>query len=76
MGTSIIKHDRVRVGEPCPARQQGAKPGASAAARPAKKAELVRHDGEVRAIEVTCACGEVTLVEVEYEPAGASEVRP
>ena len=76
MGTSIIKHDRVRVGEPCAARPQAAKPGAPATARPAKRVELVRHDGEVRAIEVTCACGEVTLVEVEYEPARAPEARP
>lgn len=72
MGASIIKHDRVRFGEASPARAQAAKPGAPSAARPAKKVELVRHEGEVRAIEVTCACGEVTLVEVEYEAQGAA----
>lgn len=40
----------------------------------AKAARVVRIDGEARAIEITCSCGETTLVELEYgEPSPAPQ---
>jgi len=35
----------------------------------AKVAELLRVDGQVRAIEVQCSCGERTVIELGYEAA-------
>lgn len=40
-------------------------PSASACSRP-KKAVLVEHAGRPRAIEVTCSCGETTLIELVF----------
>lgn len=60
----VIKRDAVRVTAhdtpraPLPARA-GEPPHV-------KRARLLRVDGVVRALEVTCACGETTLVELEY----------
>ncbi len=34
--------------------------------RSTRRVELLRVDGVVRAIEVSCACGESTLIEIEY----------
>jgi hypothetical protein len=31
-----------------------------------KSVRLVRLDGDVRALELTCSCGEVTLIELTY----------
>ena len=40
----------------------------------AKAARVVQIDGEARAIEITCSCGETTLVELEYgEPSPAPQ---
>lgn len=71
MQTGIIKRQRVLLDG------QEARPAAqAAAAAPAactkKNARLVEHDGQPRAIEFTCSCGETTLVELEF---GASEPR-
>ena len=76
MEPSIIKRERVRLGEPPQARPQptglaGAPARGAPAACRAPQAELVRVAGEVRAIELTCACGEVTLVESELAAAEA-----
>ncbi len=59
--TSIIKSSSVRE----------ALPGSSPApARPArgceKDVELLRHDGVVHALQITCSCGETTVVELTY----------
>jgi len=43
------------------------RPGASAA-RCKKSVRLLRVESVVQAIEVTCSCGETTLVELEYPP--------
>ena len=65
----VIKRHRVRTG-PVPSRPTEVSPRAGAP--PAKKgARLVHVDGRLHAIEVTCACGEVMLFEIEYE--GAAE---
>jgi hypothetical protein len=76
MEPSIIKRERVRLGEPPqtrpgPAGLVPAPARAATAACRAPRAELVRVAGEVRAIELTCACGEVTLVEIELAGAPA-----
>ncbi len=61
--SSIIKNHLVRLGgdpsTPAPAR---------ASCSPAKEVRLLRADGTVRAIELRCSCGEVTVLELEFEP--------
>ncbi len=65
----VIKRDRVRVqGEP-PARQ--APPAATH--RAAGPIELVRAQGRIVAIRLTCRCGEVSVLEVEYENESSEE---
>ena len=66
MNHGIIKKDRVVL--------TGSAPGNSGAAAPgqtrqicAKSARPLMHEGRVRAIEITCSCGEKTLVELELE---------
>lgn len=71
MRSHIIKHDRVVLaGAPKPA----------AAARPSTKkrseARLLSHDGVVRGVEITCACGEVTVVELTYDAAPPARPNP
>ncbi len=57
----IIKKDRVQLGE---ARQPvGLRRGH------AKVANLLRVEGEVRAIEFRCSCGESSVIELEYTEA-------
>lgn len=73
---SVIKRERVRLEAPQP--NAGAGSGeashASTAGRESRDApgatqlELIEADGRVRAIQVTCGCGEVALIELEYEP--------
>ena len=36
--------------------------------RPAKEVRLLRVDGVVRAIELSCSCGETTVLQLEFEP--------
>jgi hypothetical protein len=61
----IIKRNAVRFDDRPAADGTGpAKQGGRCA--PAVGARLLRADGVVRAIEVTCACGEVTVLELEY----------
>ncbi len=61
---SIIKRDCINLD---PTRQS------SSASAPSKKhvreraARLLRVDGVVRAIQVTCACGEEIVLELEFE---------
>ena len=59
---SIIKKDNVRELELGAARP-AAKPRA---ARHAKKLELLELEGRVHAIELTCSCGEISLIDLEY----------
>lgn len=67
MEPSIIKRERVRFGGPeaAQAREPAARNASRTTCRPSRRAELVTLAGVVHAIEVTCSCGEVTLVEVE-----------
>jgi hypothetical protein len=69
---SIIKRNAVRLGErPNPSTASAPSTGGCA---PLPGARLLRADGVVRAIEVTCACGEVTVLELEYD--ALPEARP
>jgi len=64
---SIIKRDHVQVDEPL-ARRPARAPAAAAGERacPAgASARLVQLDEHTRAIEFTCACGEVSLIELQ-----------
>ncbi len=68
MGT-VIKNNQVRV--------DAAGNGAEGNRRRvhAKSAKLLEFEGEVRAIEFRCSCGDITVLELDYEPVGgASEV--
>jgi hypothetical protein len=64
---SIIKRQSVRLDAIRPASGAGAAPGQACTAAPHTSARLLRANGVVRAIEVTCACGEVTVLELEVE---------
>ncbi len=67
----VIKRHRVKAGstpsDPDPVTKRAA-PRA-----PRKGARLVHVDGRLQAIEVTCACGEVMVIEIEYENETVSE---
>lgn len=82
MNPTIIKRDRVQVAaNPVPvgakahASHAAAHGAAGAHAGDAKSVRLLEHDGRVRAIELTCSCGEVTVIELDY-PAAAGPQSP
>jgi hypothetical protein len=64
---SIIKREQVQVDEPGARRPSRATAGAAAAGSCAgsASARLVRLDEQTQAIEFTCACGEVSLIEIQ-----------
>lgn len=65
MQHKIIKRAQVQL-----ASVQAPRPGVSGAATPGtvrKRAALVQDEGRPLAIEVTCSCGEVTLIEIELD---------
>lgn len=74
MNPGIIKKDRVLLpgaeapGTPTP---NAALPSANTRAC-RKSVRTIAHEGRVRAIEVTCSCGEKTLVELDIEEKNAS----
>lgn len=71
---SIIKKVQVREIEPGAA---GPRPQASRAHAPAGPCEqgvrTLSENGQIHAIEITCSCGEVTVVELEYPGATGAE---
>jgi hypothetical protein len=69
----IVKRDQVRFDPDATARPAGQRSCANARG---KQARLVRVEGIVRAIEFTCACGEVSLLELEFDPASAKPQSP
>lgn len=84
MEPHIIKHQRVRVDQVL---ADAHAPAGTARARTSarKQIRLVEHEGLVRALELTCSCGESTRVELVYEsgakadqsaPASAAKGRP
>ena len=72
MSSPIIKHNLVRLEGSCPL-----KPGAKERPRTRKSARLVEIDGEARAIEVACPCGETILIELRFDaPAQSQGAKP
>lgn len=61
---SIIKREHVKVDEPEARRAPRAATPAAACAPAGASARLVRLDENTQAIEFTCACGEVSLIEL------------
>ena len=70
MTPPIIKRDQVSLSAtPKTSAVTPARVLTDAQDRPApgeKGVRLLQEDGEVRAIELVCSCGEVTLIELEY----------
>lgn len=60
----IVKRQHVRL-EPQTA--ASARPEATAAERTTPAVRLLRLDDGTQALEVTCSCGDVALIEIEYE---------
>jgi hypothetical protein len=63
---TIIKREHVRV-EDGAARPRAARPASHEPAHAAGGARLVQLDEHTQAIEFTCACGEVSLIEIQSE---------
>jgi hypothetical protein len=65
---SIIKSRSVRATDATSGHDAGGVPAVSSGrkARCQKSARFVRADERVHAIEITCSCGEVTVVELDY----------
>jgi hypothetical protein len=64
---SILKRDQVKLDESAtrrPARASNA-PGGERNCASGASARLVRLDERTQAIEFTCACGEVSLIEIQ-----------
>ena len=70
---SIIKGGRVRVEEPPAPLPAAVEELPAPCAKVEPVVRLLRTDGEVHAIELSCGCGEVHVVRLEYggEPADA-----
>lgn len=66
---SIIKKNQVHELEPSAARPAQAAPKR---ARLDKSLELLEQGGRVHAIQLTCSCGEVSVIDLEY-PEGNEE---
>ena len=63
----VIKRDHVRVDAVHPETPRGAAPAPAAARAPSARVRLVRLDEHTQAIELTCSCGEVSLIEIQSE---------
>lgn len=64
--TAIVKRQHVRLETPACAPARAAvehAPGTSGAS----SVRLLRLDDQTHALEFTCACGDVALIEIEYE---------
>lgn len=61
----VIKSERVHVDEPT--RKTHTKTTSSASHTRAQGVRLVKVDGRVAAIEFTCSCGEVSMLELCYD---------
>ena len=66
----IIKNDRIQF-ERVPRPKVRTRP--ALACEEGRSASLLRVDGEVRAIQFRCGCGEISVLELEYD--SAPEVR-
>ena len=72
----VIKRDRVSLTEPTLAPRAIHRHTEASSGEPVGPAvRAVEHDGRIVALEVTCACGDVALVELRY-PGGAPTNSP
>ncbi len=67
----VIKRERVQVGEVHRIRTNDHGQQSAAHTPSGPGVRPVRVDGRVHAIEFTCRCGTVSIVEIEYEEAAA-----
>ena len=68
----VIKRNRVHRGSlPDDTSRRESSPRTKSPVR--KGVRPIHVDGRLQAIEVTCACGEVMVIEIEYEGEGTSE---
>jgi hypothetical protein len=61
----VIKRERVQLGTP--ARKASAKSPSCAPHGHGRGVRLVKIDGRIAAIELTCSCGEVSMLELCYD---------
>lgn len=76
---SVIKKQNVQTAPPGPSRKQPPEVAAASSSKescPPPGVRLVRLDGRVSAIELTCRCGDVSVLELEYDDdaTGTNEV--
>ena len=64
---SVIKREQVRLDEPGPAREPRAPARAASCGSAPARVRLIQIEGRTQAIEFTCRCGEVSLLELQYE---------
>ena len=68
MNPTIIKRENVRLAESV----SKTTPGASSAECATAGVRVHETEGQVKAIEVTCSCGETTVIELEYSSGESS----
>jgi len=68
---SVIKRNRILTGEQADAARATSAP-IRAAGHGTRSVRVVELDDGASAIEFTCGCGEVTVLEVEFEAKGGS----
>ncbi len=70
-GGPVIKRERVRLLERIEPLEGAAKCSADVGIE--KAVRLIEMDGQVHAIELTCTCGEVSVVRLEYPSGGTND---
>lgn len=76
MNPAIIKRTRVQL-DAQPARPSAAAGASTAAASHSDKSvRLLEHEGRVRAIELTCSCGDVSVIELDYPDTSPPQEAP
>lgn len=69
LNPTIIKRNRVNVGTGHESPTAGHRAKDPQASAHAKHVRLLEHEGRVRAIELTCSCGDVSVIELDYPDA-------
>ncbi|MCZ6597400.1 MAG: hypothetical protein O7B99_07175 [Planctomycetota bacterium] len=64
---SVIKRDNVHVSDEPAHGASRPISGPAEECEPGKTVRLMRAEGYVRAIELTCSCGETTVLELDYQ---------
>jgi hypothetical protein len=64
---SVIKRDHVQLAEAAAAPRKPDARAAAASSCAAPRVRLLPGDGDAQLLELTCSCGEVSLIEVQCE---------